>query len=196
MEVLIKRLYAILFVAGEEGVQISQLVDHFKVSPEEIVEGIAQLNQHLKQEAYCPLEIMDFHQTYRLLTRQEVEADLEGFAQSSLNQTLSRAAIETLAIIAYRQPITRLEIDQIRGVSSSAMIQKLLLRDLVKEVGRVEAPGRPVLYGTTPYFMNYFGLESMEDLPEVEPLSASSQLTSNNLFDMKEWEIEWFEEEK
>lgn len=196
MGTLMKRIYAILFVAGEEGVKLSQLTSHFDLSDLEIQQAIQTLNTHLLEDQYSPLEIMDFNQTYRLLTKQELEADLEVFAQSPLNQSLSRAAVETLAIIAYRQPITRVEIDQIRGVSSAAMIQKLVLRDLVKEVGRVEAPGRPVLYGTTAYFMNYFGLGSMEDLPKVEPLTASSHEASDALFDMKEWEIEWFEGEE
>jgi segregation and condensation protein B len=85
---------------------------------------------------------------------------------------LSRAALETVAIIAYRQPITLPEIEAIRGVQSDGVIRTLLQRGLIQEVGRKQTAGRPVLYGTTPQFLHYFGLNSLEELPELEELGA------------------------
>ena len=114
---------------------------------------------------------------------------MEAYAHSPFTQKLSRAAVETLAIVAYRQPITRMGIDEIRGVSSITMLQKLLARDLIREVGRLEAPGRPVLYGVTDYFMDYFGLKSLEDLPNIEPLNLNDEVTSDELFNTKQWQI-------
>ena len=80
-------------------------------------------------------------------------------------------------------------IDEIRGVSSITMLQKLLARDLIREIGRLEAPGRPVLYGVTDYFMDYFGLKSLEDLPNIEPLNLNDEVTSDELFNTKQWQI-------
>lgn len=195
MENLMQRLYAILFVAGEEGVQREALAKIVESPLYLVDQALEELKEHLAQDDISPLQLVNYHHTFRLLTTEAYQGDLEKFAQSSMSQSLSRAAIETLAIIAYRQPITRMEIDSIRGVSSQAMVQKLLARDLIKEVGRIEAPGRPVLYGVTPYFMNYFALESLEDLPSIQPLTLANEAISESLFSAKEWEIEWYEEE-
>ena len=95
---------------------------------------------------------------------------------------LSQASLETLAIIAYKQPVTRVDIESIRGVQSSGSIQKLLLRDLIEEAGRLETPGRPKLYKTTAYFMDYFGLESLDALPDASDLFDLDLEEANQLF--------------
>ncbi|MBK0347589.1 SMC-Scp complex subunit ScpB [Aerococcaceae bacterium zg-ZJ1578] len=191
-----KRVFGILFVAGSEGVSREQLANSLTVSLNEVNDVLAQLQLDLLHDEESPIELVNFNQQYRLITKKELEHDVEQFAQSPYTQQLSRAAIETLAIIAYRQPITRIGIDEIRGVSSSGMLQKLLLRDLIKEVGRVEAPGRPVLYGITPYFMDYFGLTSLDDLPDLEPLLLKAEPVNEVLFSTKQWEINLFDEEE
>ncbi|MBD3948331.1 SMC-Scp complex subunit ScpB [Tuanshanicoccus lijuaniae] len=191
-----KRVFGILFVAGSEGVTREQLANTLAISLQEVNEVLAQLQLDFVNDEELPIELVNFNQQYRLITKRELESDVEQFAQSPYTQQLSRAAIETLAIIAYRQPITRMGIDEIRGVSSSGMLQKLLLRDLIKEVGRVEAPGRPVLYGITPYFMDYFGLTSLDDLPDLEPLLLNAEPVSEALFSTKQWEINLFDEEE
>jgi len=191
---LIKRVHAILFVAGQEGVSREQLANSLQVPMKEIDEALQQLKLNFDSDDETPIELVNFNQHFLLVTKKDVVKDVEVYAQSPYKNTLTRAAIETLAIIAYRQPITRLAVDEIRGVSSASMIQKLIGRDLVKEVGRVEAPGRPVLYGITNYFMDYFALESLEDLPEVEPLALNSESAVENLFSTKNWQIELFDE--
>lgn len=191
---LTKRVYAILFVSGQEGVNREQLASSLQVPLKEIDAALQQLKLNFQNDAQSPLELVNFNQHYQLVTKQELEEDVERYAQSPYKQTLTRAAIETLAIVAYRQPVTRMIIDEIRGVSSISMLQKLLSRDLIKEIGRLEAPGRPVLYGVTHYFMEYFGLQSLEDLPAIEPLALNSESAMEDLFSMKQWEVELFDE--
>lgn len=191
---LIKRVYAILFVSGQEGVSREHLANSLQTNVKEIDTALQQLKLNFYADEDSPIELVNFNQHYVLVTKKEVAQDVETYAQSPFKNTLTRAAIETLAIIAYRQPITRLAIDEVRGVSSANMIQKLIGRDLVKEVGRVEAPGRPVLYGITNYFMDYFGLQSLEDLPEVEPLELNSESVVEELFSTKNWQIELYDE--
>lgn len=191
---LIKRVHAILFVSGQEGVSREHLANSLNETVKKIDAALQQLKLNLYSNEDSPVELVNFNQHYILVTKKEVAQDVETYAQSPYKNTLTRAAIETLAIIAYRQPITRLAVDEVRGVSSASMIQKLIGRDLVKEVGRVEAPGRPVLYGITNYFMDYFGLQSLEDLPEVEPLELNSESAVEELFSTKNWQIELYDE--
>lgn len=192
---LIQQLYALLFVAGGEGVTLQVLQDTLDLPIDQVEAGLESLAHKLSLDMENPLEVTQYGEAYVLVTKQEMDPLLEHFAQSPLQQKLSRPAIETLAIIAYRQPITRMSVDEIRGVSSAAMIQKLQLRDLVKEVGRVDGPGRPVLYGVTEYFLNYFGLSSLKDLPPIESLALNSQTVTEDLFDMKRWQIDLFDQE-
>ncbi|WP_124057439.1 SMC-Scp complex subunit ScpB [Vaginisenegalia massiliensis] len=190
---LVKKIYGILFVAGSEGVSLAQLQTTLGIESKEIEQALQDLKVSLTNQNDSPLELSVVDSKYRLITKSELEEVVEQYAQSPMTQHLTRAAIETLAIVAYRQPVTRMDVDQVRGVSSVAMIQKLLARDLIKEVGRLEAPGRPVLYGVTPYFMDYFGLSSLNDLPEIEPLSLNSQEAPDELFSTKKWQIELFD---
>ncbi|XJS11578.1 SMC-Scp complex subunit ScpB [Aerococcaceae bacterium WGS1372] len=188
-----KRIHGIIFVAGDQGVSRQELAQSLLLPIEDIDECLTQLTLNLQHDIDSPVELVNFNQRYRLITKHELASDVEQFAQAPFSQNLTRAAIETLAIIAYRQPITRMAIDEIRGVSSSSIIQKLISRELVKEVGRIEAPGRPVLYGVTDYFLDYFGLTTLQDLPEIEPIALNAELASEELFNLKEWSIEFFD---
>ena len=192
---LIKRVHGIIFVSGIEGVSREQLANSLVVSLREIDETLQQLKLNLQNDGDSPVELANFNEQYRLVTKFELKDDVKHYAQSPFTQKLTRAAIETLAIVAYRQPITRLTIDEIRGVSSANVLQKLLTRDLIKEVGRLEAPGRPVLYGVTNYFMDYFGLKSLDELPQLQPLTLNDELARDELFSTKKWQLELFEED-
>jgi segregation and condensation protein B len=108
----------------------------------------------------------------QLTTAPEVSAVIERFLGLEVTSRLSQAALEVLAIVAYMQPTTRPQIDDIRGVNSDASLRTLLSKGLIEEVGRLETPGRPILYGTTPEFMQFFGLRSLEDMP---PLSLDEE---------------------
>ena len=186
---LITRLHGIIFVTGIEGVSRKDLAASLQVPLNQVTEALQQLQLNLQEDSLSPVELVNYNDQYRLVTKSELAPDVESYAHSPFTQKLSRAAVETLAIVAYRQPITRMGIDEIRGVSSITMLQKLLARDLIREIGRLEAPGRPVLYGVTDYFMDYFGLKSLEDLPNIEPLNLNDEVTSDELFNTKQWQI-------
>ena len=117
-----------------------------------------------------------------LFKKASLKSYIEKYAVSPYSSQLSQASLETLAIIAYKQPVTRVDIESIRGVQSSGSIQKLLLRDLIEEAGRLETPGRPKLYKTTAYFMDYFGLESLDALPDASDLLDLDSEEANQLF--------------
>ena len=111
---------------------------------------------------------------------------LREYSKAPINQSLSRAALETLSIIAYKQPITRMEVDEIRGVNSSGAISKLQIFDLIRENGKKEVLGRPNLYVTTDYFLDYMGINSLEELPiveETELIAEESQLFTERIED-------------
>ena len=105
---------------------------------------------------------------FQLMTAPEFAVDIETFLGLEVTSRLTQAALEALAIVAYKQPVTRPEIDSIRGVNSDGVLKSLLSKGLIEELGRSDAPGRPILYGTTPDFMQHFGLESMDQLPEID----------------------------
>ena len=190
---MIKRILGLLFIAGNDGLAPSYLKNKLNLDDHTLKEVIHSIQLLLAQSENSPVELAKYNQVYKLVTKKELFEDVKDFAQDPYNQELSQAAIETLAIIAYRQPITRLAIEEIRGVASQNMIQKLLLRDIVKEVGRVKGPGRPILYGVSDYFLDYFGLESMAELPSIEPLALNAELASEELFRTKECQIELFD---
>ncbi len=187
---LLTRIQAILFVSGDEGVSLSAIAEALNMSQNAVKSALNQLKSTLHEDETSPVELILTGKQYRLITKSEYAEDVEQFAQNTVHQPLTRAAIETLAIIAYRQPITRVGIDEIRGVSSQSMIQRLISRQLVREMGRIEAPGRPYLYGVTNYFLDYFGLSDLSELPPIESLALNVELSSEELFKDKEWIIE------
>jgi segregation and condensation protein B len=133
--------------------------------PPEVVERALQtLEQQLQQQG--AIQLMRLAGGYQLATKPEYAPYIVRLLNPPPKR-LSRAALEVLAIVAYQQPVTQAEIDALRGVDSSHTIRQLVAKGLLKEVGRKEAPGKPVLYGTTPQFLHYFGLESLEELPEI-----------------------------
>ena len=183
---------ALLFVAGEEGLSLDQLALLLEIERSAARQIIEELTERLQKDTLSALTILQTAEEYKLVTKKEYESLLKKYAVSPFTAQLSNASLETLAIIAYKQPITRLEIDQIRSVQSSGAIQKLLLHDLIEEAGRLDSPGRPKLYKTTKYFMDYFGLNTLEELPDVTELFALPEETQS-LF--KEERLQEMEEE-
>ncbi len=139
---------------------------------EDVVERAIQRLQGEYQEDERAFEVAEVAEGFQLLTRPEFASYLERFDTVPRPSRLSGPALETLAIIAYRQPIGRMEVEYIRGVSSSGVIRTLQDRGLVEVVGRAEGLGRPLLYGTTPRFLEHFGFQSLADLPRTEELSV------------------------
>ncbi|MGX7059190.1 SMC-Scp complex subunit ScpB [Vagococcus humatus] len=164
---------ALLFVSGEDGVSVDELTESLQAPTLSVLEALDQLKTRYITEPHTALQLVEYGSKFVLTTKKSYESVLKEYATSPTATHLSQAALETLAIIAYKQPITRVEIDDIRGVKSSGAIQTLVLRGLILEEGRVEGPGRPILYGTSDYFMNYFGLERLTDLPAIDEMEQA-----------------------
>lgn len=159
-------LEGLLFASGDEGITIKQLAKILDVKPP-IVEDLLQELKKEYENTNRGLMIMKSHQIYHLTTKPEHSNYFKKLLETPQSTRMSQAALETLAIIAYNQPITRTEIDDIRGVKSDRPVNTLLSRSLIEEQGRKEGIGRPVLFGTTTDFLTYFGLTSIEELPPL-----------------------------
>lgn len=168
----LSELEALLFIVGEEGISNEELSGLLNLSEAEVANLVKELRDSYAQNPHSALHIFETENHYVLTTKKELAPLLKRYAQGTSN-TLSQAAVETLAIIAYKQPITRAEIEQIRGVQVSGAVQRLAAHKLIEEKGRVEGPGRPILYGTTGYFLDYFGLKSLEELPDTQEMEIS-----------------------
>lgn len=179
------QLEALLFVAGNEGVSLDTLAHILEMPTAKVFDSLTQLETKYFEDSSCALHLMETAEHFFLTTKKEYAPLIKQFAQSPNAGHLSQAAIETLAIIAYKQPITRAEIDEIRGVQSAGSVQKLTIRRLIEAKGRVDGPGRAILYGTTTYFMDYFGLKTLSDLPSVADMEVQfeEELPTDLFFD-------------
>lgn len=156
-------LEALLFVSPEPA-SPAQLATALEVSVAEVEQALQQLEADLQRRG---LRLQRHAGRVQLTTAPEFAEAVERFLGLEATGRLSRAALETLAIIAYQQPVTRPYVDSVRGVNSDGVMKSLLARGLIQEVGRAEGPGRPILYGTTADFLRYFGLNSLSDLPPL-----------------------------
>lgn len=158
-------LEGLLFVAGEEGISVKTMAEVLDMDTEVVQDVVHDLRQDFIATGRG-LRIAETAGGYRLTTVTEHAPYFEKLAYSPSRSALSQAALETLSIIAYRQPITRIEIEEIRGVKADRALHTLVAKDLIEEVGRADAIGRPILYGTTRSFLDYFGLSSLDQLPD------------------------------
>ncbi|WP_108672306.1 SMC-Scp complex subunit ScpB [Peribacillus acanthi] len=175
-------LEALLFAAGDEGLSIKQISAVMDVTDLQSVEWLELLKEEYANSERG-IQIIEMAGVYQLATKKEHSDYLKKLVESPGTQTLSQAALETLAIVAYKQPITRAEIEEIRGVKTERPLQTLSAKALIKEVGRAEGAGRAILYGTTKEFLDYFGLKSIEELPELpEAIEESFEQNEADLF--------------
>lgn len=172
-------LEGLLFIVGDEGITAEQAATALDITPELATEYFDDLMKEYTDDNHG-IEIASFGGVYRFLSKAFVHEYAKRLFQISKQNVLSQAALETLAIIAYKQPITRVEIEEIRGVGADMMLRKLLARDLIKESGRSEAAGRPILYEVTEEFMNSFKLLSLKELPELPQFNTEEE--SEELF--------------
>ena len=172
-------LEGLLFIVGDEGITAEQAATALDITPELAAEYFEDLMKEYTDDDRG-IEIASFGGVYRFLSKAFVHEYAKRLFQISKQNVLSQAALETLAIIAYKQPITRVEIEEIRGVGADMMLRKLLARDLIKESGRSEAAGRPILYEVTEEFMNSFKLLSLKELPELPQFNTEEE--SEELF--------------
>lgn len=159
-------LEGLLFVVGEDGLDLEDISKILEISKEETKELVKDL-QNDYQSDVRGIRIDFLGDKLKLTTKKEHNMYYQKLLTTEDNNTLSQAALETLAIIAYNQPITRVKVDELRGISNNHIIRKLVAKGLIKEGGRSNMPGRPILYETTSEFLDYFGLSSIDELPDM-----------------------------
>lgn len=174
-------LEGILFVVGDEGIDLKSLSEIMDEKEEDIKEYLKELKKRYEQPEYG-LRISYLGNAFKLTTKKEHKDYYEKLAYNPTTNKLSNAALEILAIIAYKQPITNPEISDIRGVQSGQLVRKLVAKGLVKEAGKSDMPGRPNLYKTTSEFLDYFGLATIDDLPEVKEERSEEEGNEVELF--------------
>lgn len=162
---------SMLFAAGEP-VSKSMLSEILEISEKEVAEEIEKINSFYKKNLRG-FKIIEIDESYQLCTIEENYSYIQGIVAPKRKLSLSPAAMETLSIVAYNQPVTRGSIEYIRGVNSDGPVNKLVERGLIEEGGRLDAPGRPILYVTTEEFLRSFGLSSLSSLPDIENSSLS-----------------------
>ncbi|MCR5526367.1 MAG: SMC-Scp complex subunit ScpB [Lachnospiraceae bacterium] len=158
---------AVLFTLGS-AVEIKKLAEVAEVSVEEVNKAAAELEKKYEKEE-SGVMLIHLEDSLQLCTKTELYDYLVKVANAPRTYHLSDSVLETLSIVAYKQPVTRLQIEHIRGVSSSHAVDKLLEYNLIQELGRLDAPGRPILFGTTEEFLRVFGVQSLEELPRLNP---------------------------
>ena len=175
-------LEGLLFLTGDEGLTLLQIKEILEITEEESIKLIEQLiNDYNSNRG---LTIKKLGSTYKMTTKNEYARYYQKLGELANIKNLSQSALETLAIIAYNEPITRSQVDELRGINSSQMIRNLLSRDFIKEVGRSNSVGKPVLYGVTDQFLDYFGLEDISKLPKIEETSKE-ELAEVDLYKSK-----------
>ncbi|MBC2580348.1 SMC-Scp complex subunit ScpB [Clostridium sp. DJ247] len=172
---------SLLFVSGEplELKQIASIIECSINFTKDLMKDMAKLYN----EDNRGIKIIDINNTYSLVTKSENSTYIEKLLGINSRQSLSQAALETLAIIAYKQPITRIDIDEIRGVKSDRAISSLVEKGLIKESGRLDVPGRPILYGTTEEFLKYFGLQNIDQIPSLSIFASDLDINKENFGD-------------
>ena len=160
-------LEGLLFVVGEDGLTVDQIEEVLDITEDEAKEVLMNLKKEYEDDSRG-LRIDFLGNRIKLTTKFEHREYYQKLIENPETNFLSQAALETLAIIAYNEPITRVQVDTIRGVGSTQIIRKLVAKGFIKEAGRSELPGRPILYETTSEFLDYFGLSTIDDLPNMD----------------------------
>lgn len=161
------KIESLLFTSGEDGITVTQLAQIIGVLKPAVFAQLAKLKQKYAEDATCSFELKNVEERYYLATKPAFAPLLQQYFAGPAVTTLSKAALETLAVIAYQQPATRLQVEEVRGVAAGNMIQRLVNFGLIKEAGRIEAPGRPIVYRTTDKFLQHFGIKDLSQLPEL-----------------------------
>lgn len=156
---------AILFASGEP-IEVEKISEALETDTAEILSALCEIKERLnkKDSGIC---LIKMDNRYQICTKQEYANEVRAVLEIKKNTPLSNAAFEVLAVIAYNQPVTKAFIEQVRGVDCSGVIQTLILKGLVEERGRLELPGRPLVYGTTPEFLKCFCVTALDELPEL-----------------------------
>lgn len=179
---LSSKIEALLFVAGDDGLSMKQLEFLTEAEAEAIAEEIAVMSNRYEQTETAGIMIKELAGVYQLVTKKAVADTIQRLVENPTVQSLSQASLEVLAIIAYKQPITRVEIEDLRGVKSEKALYTLAGKGLIQETGRAEGTGRAILYGTTSEFLNYFGLKNLDELPPLPEEAGEDAEDDTDLF--------------
>ena len=180
---MIAVLEGLLYVQGDLGLTLEQVTDILQIDVETAKSLIYELKQNY-ENANRGLRINYLGNTFKLTTKEEHKEYYQKLITDSKTQLLSNSALEVLAIIAYNEPITRIEVDKLRGVESAYLVRSLLAKGLIKECGKSDLPGKPILYKTTDEFLDFFGLSSKEELPKIDIITEEID-EENDLFKSK-----------
>lgn len=170
----------LLYMVGDDGLKVEQLASVIDKSIEDSEAILNSIQSKYSNENFG-IELVNYGKTYKFITKQEVAPYIQALFHTSKPNTLSQSALETLAIIAYKQPITRVEIEELRGVGADMMLRKLQARNLIREAGRSDAPGKPILYEVTEEFMDSFKLYTLNELPDLPEFNSDEE--NENLFE-------------
>ena len=168
---------SLLFVSGEP-LSIKDLHNNLEI-PVKVIESIISEMMVEYESENRGIKLISINGGYQLVSKPENSEIIQKLLKKNKRQSLSQASLESLAIIAYKQPITRVDIDEIRGVKSESAIQRLIERGLIKDIGRLEVPGRPILFGTTEEFLRQFELKALDELPSLD-LYAENEVNDTN----------------
>ncbi len=176
-------LEGILFLCGDEGICASDIANILDINQIEVLNLINNLIAEL-ESTNRGIKLEKFGDIYKLVTKKEYNEFFEKLVESDCERPLTIPALEVLAIIAYNEPVTRIMVDEIRGVNSSHMIRSLRIKGLIEEVGKADLPGKPILYKTTDKFLDIFGLKSTKELPNIN-LEINDEVKECDLFRVK-----------
>ena len=174
-------LEGLLFLMGEDGLTLEQVEDILEVTEEEARNLLTSL-RHVYENDDRGIRIDFLGNAFKLTTKKEHKEYYQKLIENKDANALSQSALETLAIVAYNEPITRSQVDEIRGVYSGQMIRKLVAKGFIKELGRSTLPGRPILYKTTSEFLDYFNLKTIADLPKIEMIDNKTPSDEIDLY--------------
>ncbi len=179
-----KHVEALIFssvqsISVQEMILALNAVFNKEITENQIFESLNLISARYSKENSA-IELVNLNNGYQFLTKKEFHETVNQLQLHRSKKKLSQAAMETLAIIAYRQPITKLEIEQIRGVNSDYSVQRLLEKELISIEGKAETPGRPILYTTSPLFMDYFGLNHLNQLPQLKDIAKEENTVGEN----------------
>lgn len=178
MEKIEQYIEALIF-ASEQSIRLEEIIFCLQsafdrdFTNEEVEVALKAIDERYRDERFA-IQLTHINKGYQFLTKKEFHSVINLLQIQRSKKKLSQAALETLAIIAYKQPVTKLEVEQIRGVNCDYSVQKLLEKELIGIVGKADTVGKPILYGTSDMFMDYFGINSIDQLPQIKDVAAGS----------------------
>lgn len=165
---IISVIESLLFVSGEP-LSLKDMASIIGCGEEYLIEALYEMKSNY-EEGHRGIQLINYNDSYQLVTMPKNNEYIQKLLGINSRQSLSQASLETLAIVAYKQPITRIEIDELRGVKSDSALNKLIEKKLINEAGRKNVIGRPILYEVTDEFFKYFGIKTLNDMPQLEEL--------------------------